>query len=457
MCLFRAAFATSVFMLKEPVDIARRDFLRHSAVAALSAPLAELIPAEWHSLAAQTDDEAYWRLVKRQFFIEDGLVFLNSGTYGPTLRMVYEATARNFFEQGQNYIAQFRKNYLGEAVPNFMRTVAAFVGANYDEVALTSGTTEAMNYIANGLDLKPGDEVLTTLHEHQGGIYPWLLKAKRCGIKVVQLPLRAAPESHAEILDHITRAITPRTRVLSFCHINYTDGTRMPVRELCDYARGKGIITVVDGAQSIGMLNFKVRDLGCDFFAASFHKWMCAPYGTGLMVVREEMLDRHWPTLVMSFTGWNSTDRNGNPGVTDITYASNYPKALVKYSSNLEYYGNLYWTIALAMDFHNLVGRDRIENRIRTLAEQVKTGLQAMPGVKLYSAMNAATSSGLVSFRLAKMKTSDLYYWLSRERKVVGRFIQHPSFDFDVNRFSTNIFNLKEDVDVALAALREKV
>lgn len=147
----------------EASDISRRDFLRHSAAAALSAPLAELIPAQWHTLAAQADDEAYWRLVKRQFFIEDGLVFLNSGTYGPTLRTVYEATARNFFEQGQNYIAQFRKHYLGAAVPNFMRKVAEFGGANYDEVALTSGTTEAMNYIANGLDLKLSDEVLTTI------------------------------------------------------------------------------------------------------------------------------------------------------------------------------------------------------------------------------------------------------------------------------------------------------
>jgi selenocysteine lyase/cysteine desulfurase len=439
------------------LDISRRDFLRHSAVAALSAPRAASLPAEWHKLAEHTEDESYWRLVKQQFFLEDGLIFLNSGTYGPTLRTAYEATARNFFEQGQNYIAQFRKNYLGEAVPNFMRKVAAFVGAHYDEIALTSGTTEAMNYIASGLDLKPGDEVLTTLHEHQGGLYPWLLKAKRFGIKVTQLPLPTAAESHTEILEQIARAITPRTRVLSFCHINYTDGTVMPVKALCDLARSKGIITVVDGAQSLGMLNFKVRDLGCDFFAASFHKWMCAPYGTGLMVVREEMLDRHWPTLVMSYTGWNSVDRNGQTGTTDITYAGNYPKALVKYSSNLEYYGNLYWPIALVMDFHNLLGRDRIERRIRALAEQLRTGLQAMSGVKLYSSLNAATNSGLVSFRLAKMKTSDLYYWLSRERKIVGRFVQHPSFDFDVNRLSVNIFNLKEEVETALAALREKL
>lgn len=128
-------------------DISRCAFLRHSATALLSAPLGELIPPEWHRLAAEADDETYWRLVKRQFFLEDGLIFLNSGTYGPTLRAVYEATARNYFEQGQNYIAHFRKHYLGEAVPNFMRKVAEFVGANYDEIALTSGTTEAMNYI----------------------------------------------------------------------------------------------------------------------------------------------------------------------------------------------------------------------------------------------------------------------------------------------------------------------
>jgi selenocysteine lyase/cysteine desulfurase len=449
-------------MSNQTAEISRRDFLSRTSVCAALSPFVgreadDALPANWLQLAGAAEDEGYWRLVKRQFFIEDGLIYLNSGTYGPTLRAAYEAVSRNFFEQGQNYIAQFRRNYLGEAVPAFMRKLAGFLGAQPDEIALTSGTTEAMNYIVNGLDLKPGDEVLTTLHEHQGGVYPWLLKAKRFGIKVTQLPLRAAPDSTAEILERFSHAITPRARVLSFCHINYTDGTVMPVKELCQLARERGIISVVDGAQSLGMLDFKISELGCDFFASSFHKWMCAPYGAGLLYVREEMLDRHWPTVVLSFSGWDRVDRNGQPGVTDITYAGNYPRALLKYSSNLEYYGNLYWTIAQAVDFQQLIGRSRIEARIRRLAARVRDALRQMPGATVHSSTNVARQSGLVSFQPQRVKTSDLYYALSRERKVVLRFVQHPAFNFDVNRVSTNIFNLEEDVEAALAAIREKV
>ncbi|MGH9846666.1 MAG: aminotransferase class V-fold PLP-dependent enzyme, partial [Blastocatellia bacterium] len=232
----------------------RRDFLRSSSASAMLAPLFgrgidELIPAEWHNISTgATDDEAFWRMVKRQFFIEDGLIYLNSGTYGPTLRAAYDAACRNLFEMGANYNKAFRQNMMGDAVPKFIARVAEFVGAKPDEVAFTSGTTEAMNYIANGLDLKPGDEVLTTKHEHLGGIYPWLLQAKRHGVKVNQIDLKTPPANDAELLEQFERAITPRTKVLSFCHIQYTDGALLPAKPLCEMARRRGIISVVDGA-----------------------------------------------------------------------------------------------------------------------------------------------------------------------------------------------------------------
>jgi selenocysteine lyase/cysteine desulfurase len=417
----------------------------------------ELIPAEWHNISAgTTDDEAFWRMVKRQFFIEDGLVYLNSGTYGPTLKAAYDAVCRNLFEMGANYNKAFRQNMMGEAVPKFIARVAEFVGAKSDEVAFTSGTTEAMNYIANGLDLKPGDEVLTTKHEHLGGIYPWLLKAKRAGVKVSQIDLKTPPANEAELLEQFERAITPRTKVLSFCHIQYTDGALLPAKQLCEMARRRGLISVVDGAQTLGMLNFRIGDLGCDFYAASFHKWLCSPYGCGLLYVRDEMRERLWPTIVLSYSGWDAVDRDGNPGVTDITYAPNYPKALLKYSSNIEYYGSLYWTVALAMDFHNLIGRDRIEARIKQLSERVMKGLQGAPGVTLHTSDNPALRTGLVSFRAAKLKTTDFFYELRGKHNIVGRFIQHPGMNYDVNRFSTHIFNTPEEIDLAAGLAREK-
>jgi selenocysteine lyase/cysteine desulfurase len=449
-------------MDQSSLSLTRRGFLLHSSASALIAPVfgrrvEELIPSEWHRLEESgPGDEAFWRMVKRQFFIEDGLVYLNSGTYGPTLKAAYDAVCRNLFEMGANYNKAFRQNMMGEAVPKFIARVAEFVGATSDEVAFTSGTTEAMNYIANGLELKPGDEVLTTKHEHLGGVYPWLLQAKRRGVKVSQIDLKTPPANDAELLEQFERAITPRTKVLSFCHIQYTDGALLPAKQLCEMARRRGIISVVDGAQTLGMLNVRIGDLGCDFYAASFHKWLCSPYGCGLLYVRDEMRDRLWPTIVLSYSGWDAVDRDGNPGVTDITYAPNYPKALLKYSSNIEYYGSLYWTVALAMDFHNLIGRDRIEARIKQLSERALKGLQDVPGVKLHTSGNPALRTGLVSFRAAKLKTTDLFYELRGKHNIVGRFIQHPGMNYDVNRFSTHIFNTPEEIDLAVGLVREK-
>jgi isopenicillin-N epimerase len=449
-------------MSKEFHPLSRRNFLRDSSAAAMIAPffgrsLDELVPPDWRRFeAAITNDEAFWRMVRRQFFIEDGLVYLNSGTYGPTLKAAYDAACRNLFEMGANYNKAFRQNMMGEAVPKFIARVSEFVGAKPDEIAFTSGTTEAMNYIANGLDLKSGDEVLTTKHEHLGGIYPWLLQAKRRGVKVTQIDLKTPPATQAEYLEQFERAITPRTKVLSFCHIHYTDGALLPAKSLCELARRRGILSVVDGAQAIGMLNFKISDLGCDFYAASFHKWLCSPYGCGLLYVRDEMRDRLWPTVVLSYSGWDAVDRDGNPGVTDITYAPNYPKALLKYSSNIEYYGSLYWTVALAMDFHNLIGRDRIEARIKQLSERARKGLQGAPGVRLHTSDQPALQTGMVSFRATKLKTTDLFYELRGKHNIVGRFIQHPGMSYDVNRFSTHIFNTPEEIDLAVGLVREK-
>ena len=443
-------------------DLSRREFMRASSACAILAPMlsagaAETAPPSWAELRGIAgDDERLWDAVRPQYFIEDGLNYLNTGTCGPTLRAAYDAACRNLFAMGSNYSKAFRANMMGEAVPTFIARVARFVGAKPDEVAFTSGTTESMNYIANGLDLKPGDEILTTRHEHFGGIYPWLLKAKRYGVVVRQIDLKTPPDSAAQLLEQFERAMTPRTRVVSFCQIQYTDGAILPVREICDLARSRGIISVVDGAQAIGMLDFRISDLGCDFYAASLHKWLTSPYGCGLLYTRDEMRERLWPTVVLSFGGWNTVDRDGHPGITDITYAPNYPKALLKYSSNIEYYGSLYWTVALAMDFQDAVGRDRIEARIRALSTRMTDGLRDIPGLEFHSPADPKLRSGLVSFRAPGVKDTEQFALrLRTERNIVSRYVRHPGMNFDVNRFSTHIFNSPADVDAAVAAVRD--
>ena len=250
----------------------RRQWLKASSAGACGVLLAP-IPGEAAPARLRGPDGAPdWAAVSKQFLIEDGLAYFNAGTYGPSARSVQAIETAEREAMSRDWMSYFVTHHLGQTMPKQVERIARFVGASADGIALLSGTTEAMNVIASGLDLREGDQIVTTTHEHQAGIYPWLMAAKRRRCLVTQIPMACPQQSPADILARFEAAITPRTRVLSFCHIHYTDGTVLPVRELCDLARRRGILSVVDGAQAVGMIDTNIGAIGCDVYATSLHK-----------------------------------------------------------------------------------------------------------------------------------------------------------------------------------------
>src|SRR5690606_1719862 len=173
---------------------------------------------------------------------------------------------------------------------------AEFIGCDSDELLFTRGAGEALAQVAGGLDLVSGDEVLTTNREHPAAVLPWHALARRRGVVIRQVELPAPLTGPQQVLDAFQAAISDRTRVIAFSHIQYSDGAVLPVRELCQLARQRNAISVVDDAQSLGMLDFALRDLDCDFYAASFHKWLCGSHGSGVLYIRRDMLSRIWPS-----------------------------------------------------------------------------------------------------------------------------------------------------------------
>ena len=182
--------------------------------------------------------------------------------------------------------------------------MAGFLGCHRDELAFTHNCTETMSIIANGLDLRSGDEVLTTDQEHTGGLSCWKLKEARAGVTLRTVKIPVAPKDPGDVADRIVSAIGPATRVLSFSGITTTTGLIVPVEQICRAARDKGVITVVDGAHMNGQIPVTLSGLGCDYFAGSPHKWMFAPAGCGILYGRGEMLDRLWPAVVSG--GWDN-------------------------------------------------------------------------------------------------------------------------------------------------------
>ncbi|HEX8802273.1 MAG TPA: aminotransferase class V-fold PLP-dependent enzyme, partial [Terriglobales bacterium] len=271
----------------------RRQFLTHT-VAGLGYRLAAN-----HPLFAQlanmpealpdpkqfSSDDAYWAEIRKQFLIPEDEVYLNNGTVGsspaPVLRAVFDGyTKTEEMDQTdpENYPIWGYEPYNAYRDP-----VAAFIGCTRDELALVRNATEANNYIANGIEMKPGDEVLMTDQEHPSGEQPWRLKAKRYGVVVKMVTLPKPVKNPADVLNLFNDQITPRTRVIFFSHITTATGVVLPAKELSTLGRSKGILVAVDGAHVPGMMSLRVHDIGCDMYSGSPHKWLMAPKGSGFL------------------------------------------------------------------------------------------------------------------------------------------------------------------------------
>ena len=269
-------------------NVSRRHFLGAFAAGSAGALLAggasrvdarASIASMEQAQAEAMPDKDFWAKVRREFLISDELAYMNSGTLGPMPKPVFYTVVDGYRSLAAD---PGRENPRQEDAQDILRQkLASFVGADPGEVALTRNTTEGMSFIANGLDLEAGDEVLCSFHEHPGGLEPWKIKAKRHGVVVKELPFPIPASDPSEILNRFEDAISPRTRVISFSHITFPTGCMLPVKELAALARPRGVLTLVDGAHAIGMMDLDMHDLGADFYASSPYKWMGAPVGTG--------------------------------------------------------------------------------------------------------------------------------------------------------------------------------
>jgi len=252
----------------------------------------------------RSDPEGYWSQVRRgQFLLPEGRAFLNPGSLGVMPRSVMQAVFDSL-HQGAEYASDTVQRWGYEPLEAERAEMASFLGCAAESLAFTHNCTEAMSFIAAGLDLKPGDEVVSTNQEHGGGISCWRVKAARSGIVLREVELPTRPRDPGELLEKLVSALGQRTRVLSFSGITSPTGLVLPARELCEAARARGVITVLDGAHMDGQMAVNLRELGCDYFAGSPHKWLFGPAGCGLLYGRPEALDQLWPTVASG--GWDN-------------------------------------------------------------------------------------------------------------------------------------------------------
>ena len=272
-----------------------------------------------------------WQWMRAQLVLDPELVWLDTAGFGPTLRAVMAQEYRSRERQSLDF-NRYQESALGfDAMRERLAAVAAFLGTGLEDLAFNGGTQEGLTTVARGLDLQPGDEILTTTHDHPAAVYPWLLEAKRSGLTLTQLPQDGVPVTPEAIVTRFAAAIGPRTKVMMFSHVQYTDGTVMPARELCALARSKGVFSVIDGAQAPGQIDTRIAELDCDAYATSFHKWLNAGAGTGALYLRRDARARLWPLTVERPTGWNAADRfGGTPPAPELPWDA-WPEAQAKF------------------------------------------------------------------------------------------------------------------------------
>ena len=375
-----------------------------------------------------------WSWMRAQLVLDPDLVWLDTAGSGPSLRAVMAREYRSRERQSHDF-RRYQASVLGaETLRGALGAVAAFLGAEPDEIAFTTGSAEALGIAARGLDLQPGDEVLAGTQERAASLGPWRIEAARRGIKLVDLPPAGVPASPEAILGRYAGAITPRTKVLLLSHVQATDGTLMPVREICTLARSNGIFTIVDGAMAPGHVDSRLADLGCDAYATAFHRWVNASWGIGALYVRRDAQARLWP----------ASDTGSDPG------------AQGRYGASGRHLGPAIDGLGIALEFQQAVNRARIGARIRELATYLRLQLAALPGVEIVSPSHPALATGILSLRIPHRSHGEVARALALEHNVVVAHVaEGPAFD--AIRISVHPSNQHDQLDRCANALRSRL
>ncbi len=417
---------------------ARRDFLSQGAalLTGASLGLSGCGPEKADSTGGNkasppaTEEEAFWTGIKNQFLIDPDSIYLNNASLGIPPQPVVDAVAEHYRRISANPTSA--KGELHQQIQKVvLPSLAELIGADTDEIAFMSNATEGLDLITKGIPLQPGDEVLTTTHEHPAGIRPWRLRAEREGITLREIPIPSPLTSKDQAIDPLKQAMNDRTKVLFFCQVT-RGGLLYPVKELCSLARERGIISAVDGAQAIGNLEIHLHDLGCDLYANSLHKWVLAPMGTGMLYVRKSFQEEFFPL-----------DAKGSPPGAARYQAPGTKSIPVRAS------------IGAALEFINTIGMPRIEARNRRLSDHLKAELVKTPRIHLVSSISPQVSSpGMTMFEVEGRGGLEMRARFEEHDISVD---EHVRDGHEAVRVSTHFYNTIAEIDRTIRVLKELV
>lgn len=368
-------------------------------------------------------DEDFWFDIQRAFTVTRGITNLNNGGVSPSPRIVTESLIRYLWEQ-EDVTAYTMWQILEPQSETVRSGLARLFGCDQEEIAITRNASESLEILLMGMELKSGDEILTTTQDYPRMLTTLRQREAREGIAVKMVRIPVPPQNLDEITDAFARGITPRTRVILISHVVNITGQIMPVKAVCDLARARGIEVIVDGAHSFAHFDFKQVDLGCDYFGTSLHKWLYAPKGTGLLYVKRERIPKIWP--LMAAEQKNAADIRK---FEEVGTHSAAPRL----------------AIGEAILFHDGIGPQRKEARLRYLARYWMNRLKDVPNVRFNTSFDNRQSCGIANIEIKGADPVRLVGHLMEKYKIYTTPIVHD--EFKGIRITPNVYTTLHELD----------
>jgi isopenicillin-N epimerase len=368
-------------------------------------------------------DEDYWATIQQSFAVTRSMINLNNGGVSPSPRMVTEAFVRYTWQQEES--TAYTMWQLLEPQSETIRTgLAEIFGCSPEEIAITRNASESLEILLMGMDLKSGDEILTTTQDYPRMLTTLRQRELREGLKLNLIKIPIAPKDVDDIAAAFERAVTPKTKLILISHqINLT-GQINPVKKVCEMARARGIETIVDGAHSFAQFDFKQADLRCDYFGTSLHKWIYAPKGTGMLYIKKDKIPKIWALMA-------SEDKNKN----DIR----------KYEEIGTHSAAMRLAIGESILFHNAIGAKRKEERLRYLSRYWMNNLKGVPKVGFNTSFDPKQSCAIANFKIDGVDPVAIGGHLMSKYKIITTPIVHE--EFTGVRITPNVYTTLWELD----------
>ncbi len=414
----------------------RRDFFNFAGkglgLAALSSPAVGALLEDLQAAVRRVEhlspeqaaaDEDFWFDIQRAFTVTRGIINLNNGGVSPSPRIVTEALVRFTWEQ-EDATAYTMWQILEPQSETIRTGLAELFGCDREEIAITRNASESLEILLMGMDLKSGDEILTTTQDYPRMLTTLRQRERREGLvlKLIKIPI--PPKNLGEITQAFENAITGRTKLILMSHMVNITGQITPVKEVCEMARPRGIEVIVDGAHSFAHFDFKQRDIGCDYFGTSLHKWLYAPKGTGLLYVKRERIEKIWPLMAA-----DPKQNNDIRKFEEIGTHSAAPRL----------------AIGEALLFHNGIGARRKEARLRYLSRYWMNRLKDVPKIRFNTSFDDNQSCGIANVEIIGVDPGQLGSYLMSQHKIYTTPIIHE--EFRGTRITPNVYTTLDELN----------